>query len=152
MNKTLLLIIVLVVLAAGGVLYAQSQNKPATQPSNTAEPTTTVNTPISPSAGAAMERTESGTVKEFAVEGKDFSFSPAEMTVKQGDTVRITFTNTGNMQHDFVIDELGVASKKLVGGEKEMIEFVADKAGTYEYYCSVGNHRAMGMVGTLTVE
>jgi plastocyanin len=29
---------------------------------------------------------------------------------------------------------------------------VADKNGSYEYYCSVGNHRASGMVGVITVE
>ena len=32
------------------------------------------------------------------------------------------------------------------------VQFIADKAGTFEYYCFVGNHRQMGMVGTLTVK
>jgi plastocyanin len=29
---------------------------------------------------------------------------------------------------------------------------VADKKGTFEYYCSVGQHRALGMKGKLVVE
>ena len=35
---------------------------------------------------------------------------------------------------------------------EEVLEFTADKAGSFEYYCSVGEHKAMGMVGTLKVE
>jgi nitrite reductase (NO-forming) len=38
------------------------------------------------------------------------------------------------------------------GGETTSVEFVADKTGTFEYYCSVGAHRAMGMTGSLVVE
>ena len=32
------------------------------------------------------------------------------------------------------------------------VEFVASIAGTFEYYCSVGEHRAKGMKGNLIVE
>jgi len=32
------------------------------------------------------------------------------------------------------------------------VTFVADKAGEYEFYCSVGQHRANGMVGKLIVK
>ena len=32
------------------------------------------------------------------------------------------------------------------------VEFTVDKTGTFEYYCSVGQHRANGMVGNLIVE
>jgi plastocyanin len=73
------------------------------------------------------------------------------MSVKKGDTVKITFKNTGGF-HDLKIDEFKVATKQLQGGASEVVTFVADKAGTFEYYCSVGNHRAMGMKGTLTVQ
>ena len=31
-------------------------------------------------------------------------------------------------------------------------EFTADKVGSFEYYCSVGSHRSMGMKGVLKVE
>ena len=32
------------------------------------------------------------------------------------------------------------------------VTFIADQEGSFEYYCSVGNHREEGMVGTLIVE
>lgn len=87
----------------------------------------------------------------FTVTGNNFAFAPSTMTVKKGDTVTITFKNSDGF-HDLVIDELsGATTSRIKGGEEETITFVADKAGTFEYYCSVGEHRAMGMVGTLTV-
>lgn len=90
-------------------------------------------------------------VKEFAISGSNFSFVPNVISVKKGDKVRIIFQNTAGF-HDFKIDEYGVASKKAQAPSQEILEFTADKTGTFEYYCSVGSHRTMGMVGTLKVE
>lgn len=90
-------------------------------------------------------------VKEFTVVGKNFAFEPSLMTAKKGDKVRITFKNE-NGYHDFVIDEFGVATKQTQAPTIEVIEFTANKTGTFEYYCSVGSHRTMGMKGTLKVE
>lgn len=56
------------------------------------------------------------------------------------------------MTHNFVVDELGVKTKTIKGGEEDVVEFTPDAAGTFEYYCSVGEHRAKGMKGTLIVE
>ena len=90
-------------------------------------------------------------MKEFTVHGGKFRFNPSEMRVKVGDTVRINFISD-DMMHDLVIDELGVRTKVIPSGSSDVIEFTVDKEGTYEYYCSVGNHRAQGMVGNLIVE
>lgn len=103
----------------------------------------------------AMEEDDTmaeGEVQEFTIDGSNFSFTPNTMTVNEGDTVRITLVNDDNMPHDFVLDEFDARTEILNTGETETIEFVADEAGTFEYYCSVGNHRAMGMVGTLIVQ
>lgn len=92
-----------------------------------------------------------GAVKEFTITGDNFSFSPSTIKVKKGDKVKITFINSEGF-HDFVIDEFGAATKQLRSPASEVLEFTADKAGTFEYYCSVGTHRAMGMKGMLVVE
>lgn len=89
-------------------------------------------------------------VKEFTVTGGNFKFAPNTLSVKKGDKVRIVFKNAEGF-HDFKIDEFNVATKQIQGGAEETVEFTADKAGSFEYYCSVGKHRAMGMKGTLTV-
>lgn len=151
MNKTVTIVVVLAVLAvAGGALYMNSA-KTNPQPTNEntvmqAEPTTAVAQGEPSTTGAAMEG-----VKEFTVTGSNFSFDPKEIKVKKGDTVKVTFKNADGM-HDFVIDELNVKTKQIKGGEEETVEFVADQAGTFEYYCSVGQHRQNGMVGKLIVQ
>ncbi len=102
-------------------------------------------TPASPSAALPV-------VKEFTIDNDHFSFKPSSLSVNKGDTVKITFRNTGGT-HDLRIDEFtGAATRILSAGESQTITFVADKSGSFEYYCSVGNHRAQGMWGTLTVK
>src|SRR3989344_3654266 len=83
-------------------------------------------------------------VKEFTITGRNFSFSPSLITVQKGDRVKIIFQNSAGF-HDFEIDEFGVAAKQAQSPTTEVLEFVADQAGSFEYYCSVGTHRAIGM-------
>ena len=90
-------------------------------------------------------------VQEITVSGSNFKFVPAAFTVKNGQKVRLTFKNSGG-NHDFVIDELGVSTKLLKSGEEQIVEFTPDKTGSFEFYCSVGKHREMGMKGMITVE
>ncbi len=89
-------------------------------------------------------------VKEISVTNKGLAFDIKEIKVKVGDTVKITFTNGGGM-HDLVIDEFNAGTEVLRFGKSETIEFKVTQTGEYEYYCSVGNHRAQGMWGTLKV-
>ncbi len=107
-------------------------------------PTSTISNPTETAPAGA-------TVKNFNVSGINFSFAPSEIRVKKGDTVRITFKSTSGM-HDFKIDEFQAATKVIRATDaEEVIEFVADRTGTFEYYCSVGEHRKNGMKGKLIV-
>jgi plastocyanin len=71
--------------------------------------------------------------------------------VKKGDAVHIVFTSSQGF-HDWKVDEFGAATSVVSTGQTDEVVFIADTAGSFEYYCSVGNHRAQGMVGTLVVE
>lgn len=108
-----------------------------------------VNDGVAPEESGAI--TDGGNVVSFTVEGHSFAFSPSTMTAKKGDTVRVTFKNTGGF-HDFTLDEFSAQTKQTNTGESTTVEFVADKAGTFKYYCSVGNHRQQGMEGVFVVE
>ncbi len=154
MNKKLVIGISAVVLLMGG-FWLLNNNQPMTEP----EPTDEIENVENDSEMIEEETTENqadeamtddSTVKEFAVGGGGFYFDPAELTVTEGDTVRIVFTNEGGV-HDWVIDEFDARTPIIQAGETSTIEFVADQVGTFEYYCSVGEHRAMGMVGNLIV-
>jgi len=148
MNPMMLIAGVVGLLLIGGVAWMLLSNNSSSNSTNTqtVPPTQTENNFMEPKA-TGME----SAVKEFTVEGSNFKFTPKALTVKEGDSVKIIFKNVEGL-HDFVIDELNVATKQIKGEEEETIEFIASKAGTYEYYCSIGKHREMGMKGTLTVE
>ncbi len=97
------------------------------------------------------ENEDTKSSKTFEVSAANFSYDVKEIKVKQGDKVKIVFTNKEGF-HDWVIDEFSARTKQLAADKSETIEFVANKKGTFEYYCSVGSHRAMGMKGSLVVE
>lgn len=85
------------------------------------------------------------------VEGGSYYFDPDVIRVKKGEEVKIVLKSV-DMMHDFVIDEFDVRTQVTRAGETSEVTFTANEAGEFEFYCSVGNHRALGMVGTLIVE
>ena len=154
MNRNLIIGIVVVIVIVGAgwyLLKGQMTSAPTTE--TTSSSSDSVMTTV-PSDSAMMESSDSavaGDAKVFTVTGSNFKFDTPEIKVKAGDTVKITFKNSQGF-HDFVIDEFNVKTRQGNGPSEETVTFVADKAGTYEYYCSVGQHRAMGMKGNLIVE
>ncbi|MAZ56754.1 hypothetical protein CL653_03110 [bacterium] len=88
---------------------------------------------------------------EVSLDGFNFGYSQPTIEVNEGDVVKVTLTSTDGF-HDWVVDEFSATTAKVQTGETSSVTFVADKAGTYEYYCSVGQHRQNGMVGTLVVK
>ena len=100
---------------------------------------------------------ENQPVKEFTIQsftevidGKYYpQFSLKEIRVNKGDLVRIKVTNTKGT-HDFKIDEFEAYAETPLNQEV-VVEFVADKAGSFEYYCTKTGHRQNGHWGTLKV-
>lgn len=99
----------------------------------------------------AVAPNSSAAVHVFDIDMFNFGYSVGEIRVRQGDTVTINVTNSNGV-HDFVIDEFNVRTSQIGPGRTESVTFVPDRTGTFEYYCSVGSHRASGMVGRLIVE
>jgi cytochrome c oxidase subunit 2 len=109
----------------------------------TTEGTTTDNTTTSEEATVKP----TGNVVEATVNAKNFEFDVKEIKAHVGDTVKLTLVNDAGA-HGIGIDEYNVDIK---GGETT--EFVVDKAGEFDYYCSllcgVGHDK---MAGKLIVE
>lgn len=93
----------------------------------------------------------SSDVLQIELNALNFEYSQEEIRVKVGQTVKIVLTSTDGF-HDFVVDELNIASSRINTGQTTEFTFTASEAGTFEYYCSVGSHRANGMIGSLIVE
>ncbi len=147
--------LVLIILILGGAIYWSRANNtaPAESPEAAVEDDIRLSDDElgeAPDQGPAGEKV--GEVKEFVVTGSNFAFDPSEIRVNQGDTVKITLTNGSTMPHDWRLDEFNAATDIIQPGQEDTIEFVASEAGEFEYYCSVGQHRQMGMVGKLIVE
>lgn len=174
MKKTSLSIIalsLLVTTGCGSAISEETPNKvnvdvqvtsekaktPAVETMETSEKTKTpavktTEVMIKSSAQEVKVDTETENKSAFVITGNSFAFSQKEMRVKKGSLVTVTFTSTGGF-HDWVVDEFNAATKQVKDGEgSTTVTFKADKTGTFEYYCSVGSHRAMGMVGNLIVE
>lgn len=149
MNKTLIVVGIALLLVVGGILYSQSNKTVNQSTDQTTTPTEISKKTIFESTTASPSVSQN--VKEFTITGSNFKFDKDQIIVNSGDTVKITFKNMEGM-HDWVIDEFNTRTKVLSAGKEETIEFVAAKAGTFEYYCSVGSHRQMGMTGVLTVQ
>ena len=154
MQRAITILIVVFLLGGGYYLLTQSNSQP---PQESGEVSNEMPAQVGDDVEEMIVVEESATpepavseVKSFTVEGKNFSFAPSAMTVKKGDTVRVTFKNVGGF-HDFTLDEFRAQTKTINTGEEATVEFVADMSGMYEFYCSVGNHRQLGMRGTLTV-
>jgi plastocyanin len=145
MKNNLLISLIVLALIGGAVYFSLNKSQTAT--------TTPEATSVSPTSAEASPTGEAiiEEVTEIVVKGKAFEFTPDTITVKKGQKTRIVFKNTGGM-HDFNVDELGIKTKIVNTGEEDFSEFTPTEAGTYEFYCSVGNHRQMGMVGTLIIE
>lgn len=89
--------------------------------------------------------------KTFNITGHNFAFSQSEIRVNLGTQVTIDFESIEGF-HDLTVEGYGVGTKSVLPGTKTTVSFTADKTGTFIFYCSVGNHRAQGMVGSLIVE
>ena len=102
-------------------------------------------TESSSAAGETSESEASGT-QTIEVSSVDFSFELAEDTLAPG-TYEITLTNEGDATHDLVVERDGedvAASDQIGPGESSTFEVTLEE-GEYVFYCSVGNHRSMGM-------
>lgn len=153
MNKKFIYaIIALVILSLVLIVFSGKKNSNTDNSSQTIEKNV-VQSPLVASTTPPNTKQDIVTkdVKEFFVTGNNYTFVPPQIVVKKGDTVKINFKDGGGF-HDLKIDEFGVATKKLKNGESDTVTFIADKAGSFEYYCSIGNHRAMGMKGVLIVK
>lgn len=152
-NTMIALVAVVVILGVGAFVYKNRDNDGEKMDDNSTQSYATPAASAVASPSNSLMATGSATtgVREFTVSGSNFKFEPSQLKVKKGDTVKITFKNSGGF-HDFVIDEFKVKTKQIASGASETITFVADKAGAFEYYCSVGQHRQMGMKGSLIVE
>jgi plastocyanin len=95
----------------------------------------------SSSGGQALTATEA-----------DFSITLDKDKLTAG-TYDIDVVNKGHATHDLVVakDGKNIGQSDTVGPGKSTTLTVTLESGDYVFYCSIGNHRAMGMETTVSV-
>ena len=92
-----------------------------------------------------------GTVPKYQASFNGSIPGPA-ITVEHDHMVRIILSVPDNdIVHVLRIGELGIKSPSVRPGNSAIIEFVANRPGTFYYYCPLPGHRALGMEGKLVV-
>ncbi|MGY1784620.1 cupredoxin domain-containing protein [Geodermatophilus sp. SYSU D00698] len=90
-------------------------------------------------------RSVTATEGEMYIDLSESSLAPGEYTIE--------VVNEGNATHDLVVERDGqdVAASDTIGPGESTTLTVTLEAGEYVFYCSIGNHRAMGMATDVTV-
>ena len=99
-----------------------------------------------------IDRVDKDGTRIIRIEAERFEYKPSHIRVGQGERVRLIFTSR-DTTHGVAIAEYHVRKDIPPRGKGEtIVEFVADKAGTFTYRCShlCGAGHAM-MRGTLVV-
>ena len=99
---------------------------------------------------APAAQDQAPTRREFTVTARDYSFSPNRVEAQQDDLIKLTVQSADNA-YGFTIDDYRV-SKRVPAGGSTIIEFRADRAGTFAFYSNLSNDaRHSQMRGQLVV-
>jgi plastocyanin len=114
MNKFAVILIILVVILAGGFGYSKFVKSEESKP------------------------IETGVVKSFTVIAKknEWRFLPEQIEVNRGDRVNLKVINEDDYDHGIAIEAFGISQRLPARGTIE-ISFVATQAGEFTYFCSV---------------
>jgi cytochrome c oxidase subunit II len=108
-----------------------------------------------PITGAQEAKDNAGTttqgVHEIQVTLRKYEFNPGSLHVKKGERVRLIMVAVDH-DHGFKLDDFDI-NQKVRKGTTAIVEFTADKSGTFQFRCSnVCGLGHRGMKGTLVVE
>ncbi len=90
--------------------------------------------------------------KVVKVTAKEFAFEPKEVKVKAGQPVKLMLENKGVIEHDIVLEKLGLKTSTIQPGKTAELTFTPKAKGRYPIVCSVPGHKEAGMTSTLVVE
>jgi uncharacterized cupredoxin-like copper-binding protein len=100
--------------------------------------------PAAPAGGSAQ------TVKLSATE---YKFTPSGPSVDKTGKVTFDVANDGSVDHALEVEgpDGDVETEAIAAGQSATLTVDLSKPGKYEMYCPIGNHKEMGMEGTVTV-
>ncbi len=137
LSYQLLAIILLAGIITGALVLFKPKEEKGTTPS------------VAPSEVSSTVQNQE--IKEIQVIARQWQFEPSEIRVKRGERVRLRIKSV-DVTHGFSLPAYNI-NVVLTPGKEEIVEFVADKSGEFEFACSVqcGAGHA-GMRGKIIIE
>jgi len=92
-------------------------------------------------------------VQTVQISEKEYSLTPGTLTLSKPGTYAFHITNKGTITHAFEVEGNGVEEKSgdIQSGSSSTLNVTFSKNGSYEMYCPIDGHKALGMKGTLAV-
>jgi plastocyanin len=129
-----------------GATTASPTRPAATATTAAAVPTTAASPTSAPAASPTSPASGGGATSMSIV---DFGYSPAQLSGRAGQAIRLNVTNQGALDHTFTIDGVVDSESMGPGVGPRALEFTPSQAGTLTYYCTI--HGEATMSGRLTV-
>jgi plastocyanin len=107
--------------------------------------------------GKTKDTVTVGHNQPIAFGAREYAFEPKNVTVNAGTSqptvVRFVLRNNGALAHDVHVEKDGsdLGGTPIFGPGKVESGQATLGPGTYQFLCTVGDHAALGMRGTLTV-
>jgi len=106
---------------------------------------------------------------KITVVSTEWEFEPQTIILQLDQEVALTLVNDGEILHNLKVDDLqvntieeissggfsGEDDELFVGaasGDVGLLRFIPLEPGEYEFYCTIGSHRQLGMAGLLTIQ
>ena len=106
-----------------------------------------------PAAGGTTA--PSGT-REIKVDATEFKFTPGDQTFKAGETVKVTVSNKGTVDHTWVLTDASnneVFKMTIPVGKTVSQDLkVPSTPGAYNIICDIAGHKEAGMTAKATVQ
>jgi plastocyanin len=97
----------------------------------------------------------SSVLQTIQVSEKEYSLNPGSITLPKPGTYAFEVTNDGQVTHAFNVEASDegdeVESGDIDPGSHKTVKFTFSAGGSYEMYCPIDGHKAMGMEGTIKV-
>ena len=106
--------------------------------------------------GGGSSGTGSGAVvRTIQISEKEYSLTPATVSLQKAGTYAFQVTNNGTITHGFTIEAGGggkeVESGDIQPGSHKTVKYTFAAGKSYEMYCPIDGHRAQGMSGTIKI-
>jgi uncharacterized cupredoxin-like copper-binding protein len=105
--------------------------------------------------GTTPEKAPTGKAsKTFTIGETEFKLEPASFELEEAGVVEFVVKNDGEIVHALEVEgPTGeVETEEIQPGKTARLKADVSKAGEYELYCPIGNHKEQGMTGELVVE